>query len=36
MIKNERVRERIEDVRQWLEENVRVYPHAHQHHRMQH
>jgi hypothetical protein len=26
MIKNERVRERIEDVRQWLEENVRVYP----------
>jgi len=26
MIKNERVRERIEAVRQWLEENVRVYP----------
>jgi hypothetical protein len=26
MIKNERVRERIEDVRQWLVENVRVYP----------
>ena len=25
MIKNERVRERIEAVRQWLEENVRVY-----------
>ena len=26
MIKNERVRERIEDVRQWLEENVCLYP----------
>ncbi len=26
MIKNARVRERIEAVRQWLEENVRVYP----------